>query len=322
LLDWWRLRQYPKPLDYPHTVIYDWRPYRGFHILNLFAGALRIGAIPGESAEDVLRKVPPSADTFLFNLDLSYTPHFPSGRDRLVSGLRARGVDVWNGAVTDIRKRSIQEASCALGLHQVRTGLEGDPAELVIVKSNENCAGRSERSLSNSQREELGCAPPYPAFTDKYSYRVMRRGDVPAGRWQDPRFEIERYIENRRDLCYRVRCLFDHWTVSEMVSHHAVKTRENSASYRHLHFRRGDSVDLPQAMLNVSERMIDRFEIDYGALDVLPGDDGEFYVVDVNTTPGLTWIPEGQVDWFRSAWAERRAEKKAARLSPAAPNVV
>ena len=69
----------------------------------------------------------------MFNLDLSYTVRFPQERDRLVSELRARGIDVWNANATDMRKSRMQQVCRSTGLPSVFTTRDGDPDEIILL---------------------------------------------------------------------------------------------------------------------------------------------------------------------------------------------
>ena len=304
------MRRCPPALAEPHTAIYDWRPYRGFHILRVFAGALRIAGDPDDRVEDILRRIPPSVDTFVFNLDLSYTVRFPQERERLVSELRARGIDVWNANATDMRKSRMQQVCRNTGLPSVSTTRDGDPDEILIVKSDANYAGKAERTLSARQRERLGIPGAVRMFATKDEYRVVRRREVLPEWWENPLLEVERFVSNAENLWYRVRFICDTWVVSETISLSPIKTIENASSERSHIFRRGEAVDLPDRLQEVSGRLIDMLELEYGALDVIVDDGGEMYVVDVNATPGLTVYAEGQLEAFRQAWQERRMSRR------------
>ncbi len=307
--DWWYLRQMPAPLAEPHTVIYDWRPYRGFHILKVFAGALRIQASVDDRLEALLDRIPPSTDTFLFNLDLTFTSRFPEHRKELVTELRRRGVDVWNALVTDCSKRNIQRVCRDAGLPCVATAQDGDPDERVIVKSNTNYGSQSERALSRGEREKLLIPKPQALFRDELDYRIMPRGSVPAGWWRDEGLAIERHVQNSQQVFYRLRFVFDTWVISETIDPSDIKKMENCTSIGHFVVHRGDrSSGLPAGLLTTAARFIDAFGIDYGALDVMLDDHGVFYVVDANPTPGLSHLVPGQLEAYRSAWEARRSK--------------
>jgi hypothetical protein len=303
----------PAPLAEPHTVIYDWRPYRGFAILNVFAGALRIGASVDDELETLLARIPASTDTFLFNLDLSFTSRFPAKRQELLTELRRRGVDVWNAFATDSSKRHVQQVCRDAGLPCAATPKEGDPHELVIVKSNANFGSKSERALSRPEREKLHIAEPQALFRSELAYLVASRRDVPDGLWQDEGLAIERYIRNAEHLFYRLRFVFDTWVISEVINPHNIKKMENCTSQKTFLVDRWDrSSRLPDGLMTTAARFIDAFRLDYGALDVALDDRGDFYVVDANPTPGLTTLLPGQAEAFRSAWDTRRKKTKSA----------
>jgi len=229
-----------------------------------------------------------------------------------VTELRRRDVDVWNAFVTDISKRRVQQVCRGAGLPCAATTKEGDPDELVIVKSNANFGSKSERALSRREREKLHIQEPQALFRSELAYLVAPRRDVPDGLWQDEGLAIERYIHNAEHLFYRLRFVFDTWVISEVINPHYIKKMENCTSQKTFLVDRWDrSSRLPDGLMTIAARFIDAFRLDFGALDVTLDDRGDFYVVDANPTPGLTTLLPGQAEAFRSAWDMRRKKQKA-----------
>jgi hypothetical protein len=105
--------------------------------------------------------------------------------------------------------------------------------------------------------------------------------------------------------------VYDTWVISEVINPHDIQKMENCTSHETFLVNRGDrSSRLPDRLMTTAARFIDAFRLDYGALDVLLDDKGDFYVVDANPTPGLTAVVPGQVEAFRSAWDMRRRKQK------------
>ena len=147
-------------------------------------------------------------------------------------------------------------------------------------------------------------------------YYVIPRHKLPADVWTDPTLVVERYIQNPQNRFFRVYAAVDSIVISEAYTDSAVKRMEGPIR-RHNHFlwRDGQRIygdtaaKLPPLLLQRAGVFLDRFGLDYGAIDIVESEDGEFYVVDLNKTP--YWGDEkqaGMLEHLREGF-ERVIEK-------------
>lgn len=209
---------------------------------------------------------------------------------RYVTG---HGIALWNARVRDISKPSIQRWNRSLGLASTAAPRDGDPDELLIVKTRLNAFGRSEARLTPTDRSRLGLPRRGREFT-LGEYPVLRRRDVPVSLWRRRDLFLERWIANREGQFFRVYFAGERCVVCHCRSRAAVK-RTSNAEFRANHLaRRKDArralfaavmPELVVAVLQSAVRFADGFQLDYGALDFVCDDDDVPYIVDVNPTP-------------------------------------
>jgi hypothetical protein len=264
-------------------------------------GSLLDGALPavdwlpakvGESAGDVLRRLDGGTQCLVFHLDLTLTGRLPLDRPRLVRALADRGVAVFNAACTDTSKRRVQRLCRGCGLRSVATGPKGDPAELVIVKTDYNFHGEPEAALGDQQRELLGY-PPLPADLrgpGRYRYAVVPRAEVPAAVWSAPHLVVERYVDNRRHHFYRVYIAGVVVVVSRVVDRAQLKKMPEGIERQSRYFavselRRTAARDDFVEAARTAARFTRAAQTDFGALDLVSDDERRLHVVDANLTP-------------------------------------
>lgn len=274
------------------AAVYEWWAWEGFLLPKVLPGCLRIPARIGEDAERVLERLPAETDLFVFHLNLTVTGRFPRRRRRLVGALAHRKTRPLNAAVTDTTRRAIQDRCARLGLATPRATPHGDPDELMIVKTDYNYGGQSERRLRPAEREQLGIAPPSATVRGPSDYRVLPRRAVPYETWSDPSVVVERYVRNRYGVTYRLYLLGDRLSVSEVscpdlinrlapgldrrTAHVTLETPPEALAERH---------GFPGEVLRQAVPFIRSIGLDFGTLDVLRDDSDRCYVVDVNPTP-------------------------------------
>ncbi|RKT87089.1 hypothetical protein SAMN05421805_102509 [Saccharopolyspora antimicrobica] len=134
----------------------------------------------------------------------------------------------------------------------------------------------------------------------KTDYRIMRRSEVPAGVWTSPHWVVERYVTNTAHLFHRVYLAGDAIVVSRVVDSSTFKKmpegieRESywtRASEAHRQLTGSSDIGRVAAM---SARIARAAHVEYGAFDVVSDDQGENYLIDINTTP--YWGDGGQAD--------------------------
>jgi hypothetical protein len=258
-------------------------------LIRMVPEAIRITARVGETADDVLRQLPPCVDAFAFHLDMTSTVRMPSDREALIRSLTGRGVVVLNGGVTDISKAYVQAQCRAFGLPSAVADLRGDPSEQMIVKTNLNFGGRGERELAGPDLAAIGSPPLSSVMSDWLGYQVMRRAEVPVSWWDDPTLAIERFIDNRSHHLYRVNFVGDRAVILRLTNPHPIKKIMTSTARLDVYcrldaLRCGSVAGIDPSVARTTAQYIDRSGMDFGAIEVIPDDAGRAFVIDVNST--------------------------------------
>ncbi len=250
--------------------------------------AVRVTARIGESADEILARLPAGIDAFAFHLNMTTTAAFPTDRQALIHELLARRIVPLNATVTDISKTRVHEQCRAFGLPTPATDIHGKPSELVIVKTDLNFGGKSERQLPPAHSSTVGL-PIATVMSDWTAYQIMRREDVPTVWWHDPALVIERFIDNRAHHLYRVNFAGDRVVILRLTNPHPLKKIMNSTARLDVYCRTEDLAT--GAVAGVEPRVaaviveyLDRSGMDFGALEVIPDDAGQAYIIDVNST--------------------------------------
>jgi hypothetical protein len=271
--------------------IYEWKSWHGFLLPMMFPDATRVRARPGESAADVLRRLPPDAGTFAFHVNLTDTRRIPLRRSQFCRSLHARGIRVLNEGVTDISKHHLQDVCAQAGLRTTRAQKSGDPDELLIVKTNANYAGEKEKFLTAQQRRALRLLPANRWIKRHDEYLIQPRRDVRPEHWQSRQLIIERFIENRRHVFYRAHKLGNQLIVSRMVNPAGIKKmlQQIRRTNWYLTLPSLNPVQGPRPhpahVISAVARIGSALMLDLGSIDLLEDNDGRCYVVDVNASP-------------------------------------
>jgi hypothetical protein len=303
-------------------VVYEWEAWSQYKMVRAVPEATRLTARPGEHASDVLARFPSGARAFAFHVNATFSSEFPHDRRDLIDGLEARGIVPINAGVVNISKRWIQAQCAACGLPVAAAASDGDPGEVLIVKTNHNFGGRAERSLTPEQLTALGIPPPSAIVPTAHAYQVLPRRDVPAAWWTDPALAIERFIENRLGRIYRAAFAGHRFDVSRMINPHAIKkvgdaTEKVSVVCNARQLRDGLTPPIEPAVGETIVRFVDGAQMDYGALDIITDDAGRAYVLDVNATPYGEYNPLWRLMNIRRGLFELVAERTVQRGSQA-----
>jgi hypothetical protein len=286
------------------NAVYHWGDWHRSYAKYVVPRAVRLRARIGETSDQILAGLPRDLRSFLFHLDLSETSRFVADHAALVEELRRRGIEVYNSRIRDIRRRTVQSLLREAGLPDVIAGPQGDPDELMVVKSNYNYAGRSERLLSQRQRERLGLTDIARGIKNKWDYRLMRRRDVPAGAWEDAALAVERYVRGSGDRLHRFRICLDRWAISSCASAGAIKDFSRAYDFREeLVIRGAAQSSLPDRAMRQALRAAEVLGMDFGAMDAIVDDRGDCHIVDINTTPGIAMKKGPRIEFMRGAWA-------------------
>ena len=315
----------PRPAD---ICVYDWSGWNGTLIANISPAARRIRARFGESPARLAARLPRGARLLIVHLDISDNAPFIAGQAEFGRTLTQRGVIVLNYAPPDIRKRTVQACCKAYGLPSVAAAATGPHDEMLIVKTDLNSGGVREQELSRRQKLRFKLPNNLGPLNGPSGYFVTRRGDLDVAVWQDPDLVVERYMTNPMGRFFRVYVAADAVVISEAYDTVAVK-RMGGDIRRHNHWlwrdgehlracgagttHGGDESPLPPALLRTAGSFLRHFMLDYGALDVVESENGEFHIVDVNKTP--YWGSErqaGLIEHLRLGFSELIAAPPAA----------
>lgn len=279
-------------------VVLDWSSRPHHLVRRLIPGAVLHRVGPGVRAAALLHELDALEtpfDAVLMHIDASEPTRLIPDFDVLRAALGDRGCQVWNGAVEDIRKRSLQALFARMGIPTVAAPRDGDPTEQVIVKTNLNSRGIAEWEMPDEERIAIGLGPRRATVLDGLStYRVMARQEVPAAWWSDDDLAIERYIVNDTGRFARGYICGDNYVLC---------TGRSTAPVR----RMSDAFDRFDYLLDRAALLDDRLDsvlppgiaapalamlavtlvmgLDFAAIDLVEDADGLPYVVDVNLTP-------------------------------------
>lgn len=273
-------------------AIYEWQPLPLFLFWTLFPSGRRIEAKASDRAEDVIAKLSEDIGLFVFHLNLTQTAFFPHNRSTLCRTLSNQGVFVVNAEVTNISKAFIQESCRRLGLPTTEAVPEGDPEELLIVKTNLNYGGLGEKVLDTRSLRVLGLSVANCTM-DAKSYSILKRRDLAPYSWSDPTVFIERFVENHGNRFFRAYWLSDYLVISEVVDPLRLKKMPKGIQRQNWFYQLhqddiepvGKVSQRAATLASQIQMFVRSLRIDFGALDAVVDDDERYYIIDVNTTP-------------------------------------
>ena len=163
------------------------------------------------------------------------------------------------------------------------------------VKTNLNSRGIPEWKLAPEYRIALGWSPPIPSPLDgKDGYLVVERGEVPSDWWDNEHAIIERYVDNLLGVFFRVYIVGEAVVVCEGKATTSVR-RMQDAFDRFDYLLDRESAWQPglanlfhspaSEVLQSAILCAERYNLDYGTIDLVVSCDGIPYIVDINTTP-------------------------------------
>jgi hypothetical protein len=265
--------------------------------------AISVGE-PGQALLDTVLRRDPQARAILVHIDASQPDAFVGGFEDLCCNAGSAGIAVWNGAVRDIRKRSLQQQLRNCELPTVATTFAGDPAELLIIKTDLNSRGISEWSLTATERARLGWPPPRKTVLDGLTtYQVKRRAEVPKSWWNDPDLAVERFVENPDGRIARVYFAGEQVSVSTGRVAGPVRRMNDAVDRFDYLADRSSLLDPRVAELMGSATLAAALSalafatfcgLDFGAIDLVFDGAGLPYIVDLNLTP--YWGSDGGDD--------------------------
>jgi hypothetical protein len=288
-------------------VVYRWLTSDEFLVARIVPDATVIEAAVDDELEAILAKVPADARSFQFHLNCTITDRFPQCRNELISRLSQNGIRVINGNLTDISKRTIQQRCASLGLNTTAAMREGDPDELIILKTDLNFGGDSEWALSDAERSKLGLGEGSTLIYRPDHYQVVPRKDMEPSWWTDPSLVCEKFIDNRDNRWYRAVMLFSRLVLRELINPAQIKKVGQSEIVGQWTIDTADPSILtgpepvPTRIMSDLIQFMSAFKMDFGAIDIMVNDAGDPFIIDVNSTPALHIPQPALVDHLRGA---------------------
>lgn len=89
-------------------------------------------------------------------------------------------------------------------------------------------------------------------------------------------------------------------TYEKVMAHPEEYSRVGRSAHQGFAFRLVPSEVVPREAVRQGTLSVDALDLDYGAVDIIQSLDGEFYVLEVNTAPGI----EGEERFVLSRWAD------------------
>lgn len=286
------------------TIVYEWLSGSEFLIRQVVPTATVIQAGIDDTVADILALLPGDARTFFFHLNCSVTTRFPRERDVLIASLHDLGIRLVNDKVTDVSKSAIQTCCRRAGLGVTLADRAGDPDERLIVKSNWNFAGASERTLTDAEREALGLGGGSRLIWDPYHYFVAPRGRIKEALWQDPDIVCERFVSNSTGQWYRAYLMDDRVALCRLSSEMDVKkVGESTLEATWFVDLSAGLASLPEgcpvAILRDVSTFRKAFGLDFGTVDVVVDEDLNPFIIDANTTPAYNHPVRGVAEHLR-----------------------
>ncbi|MDK2125429.1 hypothetical protein [Parachitinimonas caeni] len=283
------------------SVIVAANGWGGYLASHLYPGTPVIYVSPGmhwvQVAHQVLR-LTGAGPTVLLHIDISLWGEVIDGMDDFIRLIIGSGGSVWNGRIRDTRKSSMHRVCRRNGLPstQVLDANQLSPQARVMIKTDVNALGRAEFRLEDTVLQKLGLGNiKRSRVAGMTEYPTMTVAEVPAELWQAPELLIERFVERRDGLFFRVFMAGENCILCEGKSQEIVKRINRDASERRdIRITRSmygheelPSIISPQQQRAFEQaiRFADAFGLDFGSLDLLIDEDNEIYIVDVNPTP-------------------------------------
>ncbi|MDQ1159483.1 glutathione synthase/RimK-type ligase-like ATP-grasp enzyme, partial [Sphingomonas sp. SORGH_AS 950] len=259
-------------------TVFEWNAWDRFLITHAVPNAKAITVEPGSE----LRMADSDVEAAMIHVNLSRPaaafPNFVQWR----ADLEARGRPVLNGYFESIDKWALQAACAAAGLPIVRTGPDGDPDELLVVKARANHYGRYERLLPAELTQDM--VPPLWPYPERV--HQFARKDLPQEYWHDSRITVERYIGNVTGTFQRSYVVGDYVAVATSHSDRLVKEMDQRLCCGLQSTQDASQLPLaPDNALAISHRLASELRVDFAALDLVLDDQGNVYPIDLNTTP-------------------------------------
>ena len=150
-----------------------------------------------------------------------------------------------------------------------------------------------ERRLKDKDKKILGISNYHKEIPATRDYKVLKKADVEEKFWSDPMFNIEKFISNNKDRIWRVYIFGNHVSLSEVIIKGDIKkVASNLPRVSHNFSFDKDSThkaSFGEADINKMKtyvyQLVKYLNIDFCTIDVAECEVGEFYIIDLNSTP-------------------------------------
>jgi hypothetical protein len=227
----------------------------------------------------------------LLHLDITQDAPFIESTDTFEAFFSHQGIRLLNVRTRDIRKRTVVAFCAANGLGTLGASHGGPDDELLIVKTDLNSAGQREQVLTAEQRQRYHLPLSPGRITKPSGYFVTRRAELEAEVWNDPELVVQRYVQNSQHRFFRVYTAGHAVVISQgHLDKNIRRMEEGIRRYNYRMWREGekllgDESPVPNELLRMVGIVLNRFPLDFGAVDFVEDGAGTFFLVDVNKTP-------------------------------------
>lgn len=246
--------------------IYQSHQDNTYLINNIFPEHTKIISQYKQSNKDILSKVQPNG-LFIFHIDLTCDESYYQDKQDLIKHLKILNMTMLNQHMNDISKKHIQQCCRDININSVTTTQFEDDEELCIIKSNLNCNGIPEGK--------------------NIIYSVLPKKQITEHEWNNSELVVEKFIQNKRNIFYRIYKSINRLVISEVVDQKLIKKMPRGVK------RVNSFVNLREDWSNhkfykIIKQIRDLsiyMKIDFGTFDVVMSDTQDYYIVDVNKTP-------------------------------------
>jgi len=271
-----------------------------FLLFKIFPNTKIETARLGETTEELLQRISQDFDVFAFHLDITNSTCIPLDRKLLVDTLKASGKLLINHAMTDISKMFVQECCIRAKVPRTLARKEHSVNYPVIVKTKNNYGGNPEKLVDAGIRNLLGIELD-ESHKGPLHYQFSELHSIGNQIWSNQHLLVERFISNQEERFFRAYFLFDRLVVSKVNDPARLKKMpigiERTSRFFHLSGPIQTDSDFPVNLVTTVKRFITASGAQFGALDIVHDDLGNYYVIDLNLTPH--WGDGGHSDLIR-----------------------
>jgi hypothetical protein len=258
--------------------VYEWGGWNKFLITHAVPAAKRVEVTPGSLLCSFGLQTMPA----MLHVNLSRPETIFPDYKQWLAVHEETGRPVLNGYCVSLDKWATQEACAAAGLRHVRASAEGDPDEVLILKSRANHCGMHEGLLPADLAGDMA-PPPWP-----YPERIhrLKRKEIAAEIWDNRQLTVERYISNRQGRFHRAYVVGEYVAVATSTSPQLVKEMSHDGGVELISTMAAASRPLDHKdPIAAAYQLARAMRVDFAALDLAIDEDEMVYPIDLNTTP-------------------------------------